>query len=150
MEANSAELAMKATCVQYPVDYQLLYAREGRKLTATKLTISVKREIRNAYGDPSRADDAAPLAVYYTTDRAGYRLPRTLPTEIPRGQAAAYKGTASEIECLDRQETYTKLVYNIFPWKFPSPTKPSRRYAGRPSVQPKRWERNPPKSCNVA
>ena len=38
------------------------------------------------------ADDAAPLAVYYTTDRAGYRLPNKLLTEVPRGQAAAYSG----------------------------------------------------------
>jgi predicted ATP-binding protein involved in virulence len=30
--------------------------------------------------------------VYYTTDRAGYRLPKRLPTEVPRGQAAAYAG----------------------------------------------------------
>jgi predicted ATP-binding protein involved in virulence len=42
--------------------------------------------------DPSRGDDAAPLVVYFTTDRAGYRLPKKLPSEVPRGQAAAYAG----------------------------------------------------------
>ena len=61
----------------------------------TKLPASVKREVRRAYGDPTRADDAAPLAVYYTTDRAGYRLPRTLPAAVPLGQAAAYSGALS-------------------------------------------------------
>ena len=53
---------------------------------------AVKREVRNAYGNPTRADGAAPLAVYYTTDRAGYRRPQKIPTEVPRGQAAAYSG----------------------------------------------------------
>ena len=52
----------------------------------------MKQEVRNAYGDPNRADDAAPLAVYYTTDRAGYRLPKKLPDVLPKGQAAAYTG----------------------------------------------------------
>lgn len=92
MDAAAAELSMKVNCARIPLEYKLTYTREGRRLTPSKLPASVKREVRNAYGDPSRADDAAPLAVYYTTDRAGYRLPKKLPTEVPRGQAAAYAG----------------------------------------------------------
>jgi len=92
LEAESAELAMKVVCAGIPLEYKLTYDKERREITPTKLTATVKREVRNAYGDPSRADDAAPLAVYYTTDRAGYRLPKKLPTEVPRGQAAAYSG----------------------------------------------------------
>ena len=53
---------------------------------------AVKREVRNAYRNSAHADDGKPLAVYYTTDRAGYRLPKKLLTEVPRGQAAAYSG----------------------------------------------------------
>ena len=54
---------------------------------------AVRTEIRNQYGnDPARSEDAAHLAVYYTTDRATYRRPRELPREVPRGQAAAYYG----------------------------------------------------------
>jgi len=90
--AASADLAMKVVCAWIPLDFTLSYDRERGRLTTTKLTAAVKREVRNAYGDPTRADDAAPLAVYYTTDRAGYRLPKKLPTEVPRGQAAAYSG----------------------------------------------------------
>ena len=94
----SAELGMKVNCGGIPIEYKLTYDKERRKKETTKLPAAVKREVRKAYGDPARADDvapldgAAPLAVYYTTDRAGYRLPKKLPTEVPRGQAAAYSG----------------------------------------------------------
>ena len=88
----SAELGMKVNCAGIPLEYKLTYDKERRQIKTTKLPAAVKQEVKNAYGDPTRADDAAPLAVYYTTDRAGYRLPRKLPTEVPRGQAAAYSG----------------------------------------------------------
>ena len=87
-----AELGMKVNCAGIPIEYKLTYDKERRKKETTKLPVAVKREVRKAYGDPARADDAAPLAVYYTTDRAGYRLPKKLPTEVPHGQAAAYSG----------------------------------------------------------
>lgn len=92
LSAASAELGMKVTCARIPLEFKLHYDKERRQITATKLPDAVKREVRTAYGDPTRADDAAPLAVYYTTDRAGYRLPKKLPAEVPRGQAAAYAG----------------------------------------------------------
>ena len=90
----SAELGMKVDCARIPLEYKLTYDKERRRrrIKTTELSPAVKQEVRKAYGDPTRADDAAPLAVYYTTDRAGYQLPRTLPTEVPRGQAAAYSG----------------------------------------------------------
>ena len=90
--AVSAELSMKVTCAGIPLNYKLTYDKERRRIRTTKLPAVVKREVRYAYSDRARADDAAPLAVYYTTDRAGYRLPKRLPTELPRGQAAAYSG----------------------------------------------------------
>jgi predicted ATP-binding protein involved in virulence len=92
LNATSVELAMKANCAGIPLEYKLTYTREDNKIVTSNLTAVVKRTVRNAYGDPTRSDDAAPLAVYYTTDRAGYRLPKKLPTEVPRGQAAAYTG----------------------------------------------------------
>lgn len=92
MGATAAELSMKVTCAKIPLDYKLTYDRERHRVSTTKLSAAVKREVRNAYGDPARADDAAPLAVYYTTDRAGFRLPKKLPAQVPRGQAAAYTG----------------------------------------------------------
>ena len=88
----SAKLGMKVNCAGIPLEYELTYDKERRQIKTTKLPAAVKREVRNAYRNPTRTDDGAPLAVYYTTDRAGYRLPRKLPTEVPRGQAAAYSG----------------------------------------------------------
>lgn len=87
-----AELGMKVNCSGIPIEYKLTYDKERRKKETTKLPAAVKLEVRKAYGDPVRADAAAPLAVYYTTDRAGYRLPKKLPAKVPRGQAAAYSG----------------------------------------------------------
>lgn len=92
MEAQSAELAMKVNCAGIPLEFKLTYTGENRKIVRTAIPMAVRHEVRNAYGDPTRDDDAAPLVVYYTTDRAGYRLPRTLPHEIPRGQSAAFTG----------------------------------------------------------
>ena len=90
--AATAELGMKVNCAGIPLEYKLTYDKERRQIKTTKLPVAVKQEVKNAYGNPTRADDAAPLAVYYTTDRAGYRLPQKLPTEVPRGQTAAYSG----------------------------------------------------------
>ena len=92
LDAATAELSMKVTCAGIPLEYTVNYDKERRRIKATNLSAAVRQAVRNAYAAPSRADDAAPLAVYYTTDRAGYRLPRKLPTEVPRGQAAAYSG----------------------------------------------------------
>lgn len=92
MDMPCAELSMKVNCAGIPIQYQVEYRLEDRKITPTRLSRAVRRAVRDAYGDPNRADDAAPLAVYYTTDRAGYRLPKRLPTEVPTGQAAAYSG----------------------------------------------------------
>lgn len=90
--ADKAELKMKVNCAGIPVEYGVTYERENHKLQKTNLPPALKQAIRFAYGDPNRVDDAAPLVVYYTTDRAGYRLPKKLPREVPRGQAAAYAG----------------------------------------------------------
>jgi predicted ATP-binding protein involved in virulence len=91
-ENPSAKLSIKVNCAGHPIDYHIDYERETRKLTSKKLPASLKKAVRMAYGDPSRADDAAPLAVYYTTDRAWYRHPKTLSTQLARGQSAAYAG----------------------------------------------------------
>ena len=90
--AVSAELGMKVNCAAIPLKYKLTYDKDRRQITTIKLSGEVKQEPRNAYGDSTYADDAGPLAVYYTTDRAGYGLPKKIPTEVSRVQAAAYSG----------------------------------------------------------
>ncbi len=88
-DAEEAKLTMRASCAGTNVDFSVRYQRLRRRVKTSPLAPAVKKAIRNGYGDPSRADDQAPLAVYYTTDRAGFRLPRTLPTKLPDGQRLA-------------------------------------------------------------
>ncbi|MFN8891310.1 MAG: AAA family ATPase [Alphaproteobacteria bacterium] len=85
-------LSMKINCGDIPIEFGITLEEGAKVPEVTKLTSAVKKAARNVYGDPNRGDDAAPLVVYFTTDRAGYRLPKKLPVEVPRGQAAAYAG----------------------------------------------------------
>ena len=90
--AVEAELSMKVNCAGIPLGYQVTYNAEKQQIETTRLTAKIRQDVKRAYGDPTRSDDAAPIAVYYTTDRAGYRLPKKLSQEVPHGQAAAYSG----------------------------------------------------------
>lgn len=91
VRAASAHLGMKVSCAKIPLVYKLAYEKESREVTTTVLPKSVRQAVRRRYDD----DNEEPLAVYYTTDRAAYRLSPKLPTEIPHGQAAAYPGALS-------------------------------------------------------
>lgn len=90
--ADEAEIAIKANCAGIPLEYSVLISNTYKVSEPKKLLKNVALAIKNAYGDPQRADDQAPLAVYYTTDRAGYRFPKVLPKVVKSGQAMAYNG----------------------------------------------------------
>ena len=92
---EKAELAMQVTCAGIPVNYDVAFRPSSRRVRARGLARHVRDQIRRNYGDPTREDDQAPVAVYFTTDRAGYRLPRSLPTELPTGQRLAHHGALS-------------------------------------------------------
>lgn len=88
---HALKLSLSASFEDIPVDFTIDYdPADGQR--PTKLLPQIKREIRRIYGDPQRAGDAAPIAVYYTTDRAAYRLPKRLLTGLPQDQRAAYHG----------------------------------------------------------
>jgi predicted ATP-binding protein involved in virulence len=89
-QAPSAELSMKVNCAGIPLDFKLSYSKASKKLKRTTIREAVRRQVRSAYGNPNVAGDSAPLVIYYTTDRAGYRLPKTLPTKLPQNEALAY------------------------------------------------------------
>lgn len=89
-QAPRADLTLKVNCVGTPIEFRLSYTRETRKLTRNTIPVAARDRVKRAYGDPNRAGDQAPLVVYYTTDRAGFRLPRNLPRNLPRDQALAY------------------------------------------------------------
>lgn len=92
---NGFEISIKSNCAGIPLDYDISYDTETKKVIKTKLLPTVKTAIKNAYGDPSRSDDQAPLVVYFTTDRAGYWFPRKEPQAVPFGQSMAYNGALS-------------------------------------------------------
>lgn len=89
---TAAALVMQATCAGIPVKFDVTYSPRSRRVRARGLPNALREQIRRNYGDPAREDDQAPVAVYYTTDRAGYRLPRTLPTDLPIGIRLAHHG----------------------------------------------------------
>jgi hypothetical protein len=89
-QAPRADLALKVNCAGTPIEFKLSYTRQTRKFSRNTIPAAVRDRIKKAYGDPNRAGDQAPLVVYYTTDRAGFRLPKSLPRELPRDQSLAY------------------------------------------------------------
>ncbi len=89
-DERDASLGMAVNCVGTPIQFKLAFSREVRKLRRNTVPEVVRDRVRMAYGDPNRAGDQAPLAVYYTTDRAGYRIPKALPIVLPRDQSLAY------------------------------------------------------------
>lgn len=93
--AKEAYISIKANCAKIPIEYSVGMNKVDRAVVPAVLLPAVRKSISYAYGDPSRADDEAPLAVYYTTDRAGFRYPKSLPTVMPSRQAMAYNGALS-------------------------------------------------------
>lgn len=99
---GSARVAIAALCAGIPINnYAVTISSStdwpGRKVRsfASPMPQSLREAIVSAYGDPTDSEDQAPVAVYYTTDRAGYRLPRTLPSELPPLRQIAYRGALS-------------------------------------------------------
>lgn len=87
-----AALAMQVSCAGIPVKYDIAFSPTSQRVRARGLASAVREQIRRNYDDPTREDDQAPVAVYFTTDRAGYRLPRTLPADLPTGPRLAHHG----------------------------------------------------------
>ncbi|HAS82164.1 MAG TPA: AAA family ATPase, partial [Verrucomicrobia bacterium] len=106
---NTMLMSISANCAGYPVTLSLSRDMNDRRTRASGLPRALKNTIRAAYGsDPTREGDAAPIAVYYTTDRAGYKLPNKMPKVVPRGQSAAYYGAL-----WDRRMDYRDLMARL-------------------------------------
>lgn len=93
--SEEAQLVASVFCVDMPIEFKFRFNSKRKRQKPTQLPPGLRKHLKAAYGDHKRADDQAPLVVYYTTDRAGYRLPRKLPIDIPQGQAIAYAGALS-------------------------------------------------------
>jgi predicted ATP-binding protein involved in virulence len=92
---DDASLSMRVLCAGVPLDFSVAFRPNSTTVRSSSIAPSLKRLITHNYGDPNRADDQAPIAVYYTTDRAGMRSPRSLPTVLPSGQQLAHNGALS-------------------------------------------------------
>lgn len=108
---ESAYLAMRANCAGLPVDFRVDFRANSKTVRATPLVKTVREQIVRNYGDPDRADDQAPVAIYYTTDRAGLRLPRSLSSVLPQGQKLAHNGAL-----VNRMVDYRDLMARYRLW----------------------------------
>lgn len=93
--------------VEYAIDFDLTRGQQPKKLLP-----QLRREVRRIYGDPAREGDAAPIAVYYTTDRAAYRLPKRLISSVDQDQSAAYHGAL-----LNRQVDFRDFMSRMRIWR---------------------------------
>lgn len=108
---SSTRLRLAASFEQIPVEYAIDFDLT-RGQQPKKLLPQLKREVRRIYGDPSREGDAAPIAVYYTTDRAAYRLPKRLISSVDQDQSAAYHGAL-----LNRQVDFRDFMSRMRIWR---------------------------------
>ncbi|MDZ7938444.1 MAG: AAA family ATPase [Rhodoferax sp.] len=113
---DGLKLTLSVTFENIPVTFSVEYDQESGQ-RPTKLLPQIKQEIRRIYGNPQRVGDAAPIAVYYTTDRAAYRLPKRLLKGLSQDQKAAYHGalTNRQIDFRDfmsRYQTWADSVAN--------------------------------------
>ncbi|MEO5831590.1 MAG: AAA family ATPase [Rhodanobacter sp.] len=108
------KLTLAATFEGIPVDFSICYETGGRQ-QVRKLLPQVRREILRIYGDPQRAGDAAPIAVYYTTDRASYRMPKKLLNGFAQDQKAAYHGALfnRQVDFRDFMSRYATWVASV-------------------------------------
>ena len=86
---NAIELNIKTICAGHPILFNVEYLDTNREFK-TILSRGLRQTVTNVYGDPNRADDQAPLAVFYSTDRASYKIPRTLSEVYYDEQKMAY------------------------------------------------------------
>ena len=113
-ESDNASLTMKTHCAGVPLKFGVELRRRGkavRTVRVTRLPPAVKRQIMHNYKDPAKADGQMPIAVYYTTDRAGFRLPRNLPTKLPSSKQMAHNGALS-----NRMVDYREFIARYRVW----------------------------------
>jgi predicted ATPase len=87
-----AALSMRLLAAGIPLNYDIAFNRRPQSTRARPVPPAVREQIRKKYGDPKREGDEAPVAVYFTTDRAAFRLPRVLTTDLPTAPYLANHG----------------------------------------------------------
>ena len=109
----SLEMSLSAKCAGYPVTLSLARGKNNQRVRAAGLSRANKKVIREEYeADSRQAGGSAPIAVYYSTDRAGFRLPRRSPKVASRGQSAAYLG-ALVSQRIDYSDLIGRLAVSV-------------------------------------
>jgi Predicted ATP-binding protein involved in virulence len=102
---------MKVLCARVPINYWAKYTKRRNNLETLSIPTQVRNEILRGYANTAREGDQSPLAVYYTTDRAGYRLPRSIPRSLPLGPKIANSGAL-----IDRMVDYKDFIARYRVW----------------------------------
>jgi predicted ATP-binding protein involved in virulence len=109
---DEVSLEMDIVCGNAPITFSLSRDSATQKPRVRGMNAAVKEHVLNVYGDPTRPDDQAPVAVYYSTDRAGCRLPKKLPRDAPPPSEAAYRD-ALTAKLVDFRE----LMHRLRVWR---------------------------------
>jgi hypothetical protein len=78
------------------------------ELMTGKLPKQLRDSIHKKYGDPEILNDAGPLVVSYTTDRAAFRIPKAVPPKAVDPPKAGYRGAL-----VNRTVDYRDLAYRL-------------------------------------
>lgn len=111
-EAERASLTMELRFGPFPVTFQQRRTRRGSRAGGTRFNAATREALVTEYGLRGRPDDQVPIAVYYTTDRAGFRLPRSVPTRVPLGSRVTYVGAL-----VNRMVDYRDLMARYRVWR---------------------------------
>jgi predicted ATP-binding protein involved in virulence len=107
LNCDESSIQVDINCLGPTFDISLARTT-GQKARVKGVNAAVKQHVLNVYGDPNRPGDQAPVAVYYSTDRAGVRLPKKLPRHAPGGAEAAYRD-ALTAKLIDFREMMHRL-----------------------------------------
>lgn len=110
--ADAAELSMEIVCGAAPFTFRQVRKQNGSRAGGTRMRDAVKHALREQLGLPRRGGNRVPIAAYYSTDRAGFRLPRGLPETVPTGPLLANQGAL-----VNRMVDYRDLMARFRTWQ---------------------------------
>lgn len=93
-EALTARLWME--CKRLPLEYSIVWNAQGGFIETPPSRETLRELKRQIAVTDERSTLGAPIAAFYTTDRAGFRLPKSPPKNVPVGRAAAYQGALQQ------------------------------------------------------
>jgi hypothetical protein len=107
--SDNFTITLNCNCAGIPVNgFNVNFDVRELKIKRSTLNRYAREEIRKKYGDPDDPNDAGPLVVSYTTDRAAFRIPKTVPPKAIDPPQVAYRGAL-----INRTVDYRDLAYRL-------------------------------------